>query len=253
LAFRHFPQGLSKAYLQFYIFFIPRYLRKARKVGTVSEFVKKDITSFLNIGNKVFVAPNALPTMAMNITEPKVEKIIPQPYFIYVGSIHPRKNIKRTIEAFMLFNQKVNDTCNLVLLGRNAWGNTELKDLLLNKNIIHVENADDHQKYEYIKNSEGLLYISLNEGFGIPVLEGFACGVPVITSNLSSMPEVAGDAAILVDPTSVYEISEAMKELFENKEKSLALKEKGTKRLEEFNWEHTGKIIYQQFIQIKAL
>ena len=245
LAYKHMPEGISKTYLLFYRFFMPRYIIRAKSVGTVSTFVKGDIESFFNFSKKIFVAPNSLPTIGFNHSDNSTFAEIPGPYFIYVGSIHPRKNVLRMIEAFLKFNSQSQNKYFLVLLGRNAWGNDELKAYLKSEKIIHLKNISDNSKFKYISGSCGLLYVSLNEGFGIPILEGFACGVPVITSNVSSMPEIASVGALLVDPESVQEISTALQTIATDTNKCQELIIKGRKRLSNYSWDLAAKEIYK--------
>ena len=246
LAFIHFPEGLSAFYRWFYATFMPLYLKRANKIGAVSAFVKKDIENFMGVKDKIFTAPNALPSVHFTEVEKSTPINPPKPYFIYVGSIHPRKNVKKMIEGFFWFNEKNGNKYNLVLLGRNAWGTAEIKHLLQNKYIMSIANAGDDAKMQYMAESEGLLYVSLNEGFGIPILEGFASRVPVITSDVSSMPEVAGEGAILVNPHSEYEIAQALQIISTDKVKCNELKERGTEKLKQYDWNQTGRIIYEQ-------
>ncbi len=244
LAFRHFPEGLSKFYLKYYQTFIPKYLKRAQSLGTVTEFVKNDIKEYLPSVESIFVAPNALPSILDNALTFDQVKDIEKPYFIYVGSIHPRKNIERMLQAFLQFNDENGKKYAFLLLGRNAWGTGNVQELLTQPNIHHINDADDATKQRFISKSIGLVYVSLSEGFGIPILEGFAAKVPVITSNTSSMPEVGSDAVLLVDPLSIDEIASAFSIISSNKDFSTELIENGNQRLKQFSWSKTGEIIY---------
>jgi glycosyltransferase involved in cell wall biosynthesis len=122
--------------------------------------------------------------------------------------------------------------------------------LLISENILsHYADADDNLKFEYIKNSIGLVYISFSEGFGIPILEGFASNVPVITSNVSSMPEVGGDAVIKVDPHSEEEIILAFKKISTDTLFRSELIGKGKERLKLFSWKNSSEIIYNYLLK----
>ena len=244
LAFRHFPEGLSKFYLKYYQTFIPKYLNRAQSLGTVSEFVKNDIKRYLPSVKSIFVAPNALPSIADKAITFVSVKNIEKPYFIYVGSIHPRKNIERMLQAFILFNNANGNKFDFVLLGRIAWGKGNIQTLINQPNIHHIDDADDLAKQSFISKSIGLVYVSLSEGFGIPILEGFAAKVPVITSNTSSMPEVGSDAVLLVDPHSIDDIASAFSKICSNEDYSGELIKKGNQRLKQFSWSKTAEIIY---------
>ncbi len=144
------------------------------------------------------------------------------PYFIFVGAVHPRKNVLGLLKAFEHFKATFSHPHQLVIVGRKAWMNQELEDfyaqMQFKKDVIWIEKIERTDLLELMQHAFGLVYPSLFEGFGIPILEAMTLGLPVICSNTSSMPEVAGNAALFVQPNNINEIATAMNELIINDE-----------------------------------
>ncbi len=167
-----------------------------------------------------------------------------RPYFLYVGALHPRKNIRRVIEAFQSLRRRHSDAA-LVIAGPPSWGaHHELAAVLRSaggeSGVVFTDFLSDDDLNALYQGAHALVFPSLYEGFGLPVLEAMSFGAPVITSNVSALPEVAGDAALLVDPTSVEVISEAMARTIEDGSLHAELKRKGLARSAEFSWEKTA-------------
>lgn len=156
-------------------------------------------------------------------------------YFVCVGTNDPRKNLDGVIEAFLIVERK--GLVNLVLIGWEGWG----KSHTITENIIETGHVDDDDLVCLYSGALGIIYVSFYEGFGLPVLEGFACGVPVIASNNTSIPEVAGDGALLVDPYSVDEIAGAMTKIIEDEALRNELIQQGYEQLKKFSWEKCAK------------
>ncbi len=161
-------------------------------------------------------------------------------YFLFIGTLQPRKNVLKIIEAFELLSDEMQKNYPLVIVGREGWSakkEVEKLQKLVEKGVVHwlgyVSFAD---KVALLQTASALVFPSLYEGFGLPVLEAFASRLPVITSNVSSLPEVAGDAAILVDPLDAEALSEAMKKVIENPEFFESLIQKGYLRASEMTW-----------------
>jgi len=259
LAYIHYPSHIPVINRNYYRFFFPRFHRKAKHIITVSEYTKQDVIKQYGIDpEKISVAHNAqnghfYPISSEHKEEVKNELTGGQAYFVYLGSIHPRKNLENLIRGFDQFKKKTGSLYKLLIIGRPAW-NTEsfyqtLKQSPFKEDILHKK-FDRKELPKYIGSAEALCYISLFEGFGIPILEGFEAGVPVITSKVSSMPEVAGDAALLVDPMDPIDIGEAMVRIAEAPEFRDSMIAKGKKRLEKFSWERTAEIIYARMEEI---
>jgi glycosyltransferase involved in cell wall biosynthesis len=254
LAYLYFPRAIRQSHLWYFKNFVPVFHKRAEKIVAVSEFTKKSIVQHYKIEpQKIVVGSNGRPEA---ITELSVEEKYSVKekftsgceYFICVGAIHPRKNLIRTISSFEIFRTVNKSNTKLVIVGRWAWkhGNIRkaIQDSAFKEDIIHLDQIDNI--YPLMASSLGLCYVSLFEGFGIPILEAFECGIPVITSNVSSMPEVAGDAALLVDPQDERQIAHAMNQLYMDKKLVQNLVRKGHMQKRKFSWDNTSYLIMKE-------
>ncbi len=253
LAYCHYPEQIPKHVLKYYQKNFPKNHKLANAIIAVSEFTKEDIVKQYGIDkDRIQVIHNSAPAGFKVLNKDQIKEIQKEisdgiPYFAYLGSFHPRKNIIGLIEAFNVFKKDTGLKHKLVLLGRWAWKTVEIKQKIETSPYtqdILVRQESRENIFRYVAASEALLYISLFEGFGIPILEGFSAGVPVITSNLSSMPEVGGDAAILVNPSDPKEIAEAMFAMTKHDEKREARIQKGFLRLNNFSWDASAEKTY---------
>jgi len=253
LAYIHYPGHIPKSHRMYYKYYFPKFHKKAKALIAVSEFTKNDIIKHYKIPAQqitvAYNAPNGTFYPIDPVTKAKTQEKLTQgrPYFVYLGSIHPRKNLENLIKGFDHFKENMDSDHCLVIIGRPAW-NTEsfyktMDESPYKADIIHTQ-FKRSELPEYIGSAEALCYISLFEGFGIPILEGFEAGVPVITSNVSSMPEVAKDAAIKVDPEDPFSIGSAFDQIANNAPLRKRLIEKGKNRLKDFSWQRTSEIIY---------
>jgi alpha-1,3-rhamnosyl/mannosyltransferase len=178
---------------------------------------------------------------------------LPEHYFLFVGTLQPRKNLRRIIEAHRTLPASVRRQVPLVVAGRAGWNceadiaELEHGDEGTLRWLRHVPEADLLPLY---KQSVALVLPSLHEGFGLPVLEAFAAGLPVVTSNTTSLPEVAGDAALLVNPCEVGEIAVAMRACLNNRDLGKSLAGKGRERAVHFTWEHTAATTMEVYRQV---
>ena len=254
IAYQHFPDQVSFFIRKFYQNFQHRYLQKAAQVITVSHFVKNDLVDKIGIpAEKIQVAHNGCssnfsPATELTKKEIKEKYTNGQPYFFYVGAVHPRKNVHGLITAFDIFKEKTNAPHQLLIGGRFAWQTGKVKTA-----FDHAKHQKDIQFLGFVEEEElpkligaafAFVYVSFFEGFGLPLLEAMECEVPVITSNISSMPEVAEDAAILVNPHEVNEIANALLQYFENEDLRKEKIENGRRQKEKFNWDRTAEVIY---------
>ncbi|MCB0633569.1 MAG: glycosyltransferase family 4 protein [Lewinella sp.] len=254
IAHVHYPCQIPAWARHYYHRYVPLYLQRAEQVITVSEFVKQDITQHYHIPvEKITVAGNGVKTIFQPITEVQQTTIRAKysngkPYFFYIGAIHPRKNVERLIRAFDLFRSQYPSDMQLLIGGRLAWQSDSMKQVwqeAIYKNDIHGLGYIPEERLPGVLGSAlALTYISLFEGFGVPLLEAMQAEVPVITSNVSSLPEVAGDAALLVDPTSEAEIARAMQEIATKPRLREELVEKGSIQRSKYSWERTADIIW---------
>ncbi len=229
-------------------YFVPPVIRKSKKVITVSNYEKNRINTYFGFkDDRLTAIYNGVGEHFKKIADKKTLTSVtkkfglPEDYFFFLGNTDPKKNTIGVLRAFNAYNTAYPNKYTLVMLDYNE----EELDRLLN-NIGAPELRNNIQLLGYVPNAELpaiinqcaiFLYPSLRESFGIPILEGMACGVPVITSNTSSMPEVAGeDAALIVDPLNTKEIADAMRNLVEDRMLASVLAEKGILRAKEFSW-----------------
>lgn len=165
-------------------------------------------------------------------------------YILYLGTLEPRKNIDKLVKAFGRF-VKDNRDCQLVIAGRKGWGYDSLyrlvSELKLSENVVFTGFVDQEEKRYLMKGAKIFVYPSIYEGFGIPVLEAMSCGIPTITSNVSSLPEIAGDAAVLIDPDNVEELYLGIKILFSDRTLYLRLKERSLVQSAKFSWDKCAR------------
>jgi glycosyltransferase involved in cell wall biosynthesis len=239
---------------------VPRIIKKSRKIITVSLFEKKRIAQFfkMNGDNRLTAVYNGVgehfkPITDRNeLTRVKEKYNLPDQFFFFLGNTDPKKNTKGTLKAFVEFIKESRSNMQLVMLD---YDRTELGKILTDigapelVNRIHltgyVVNTDLPAIYSQCSI---FLYPSLRESFGIPILEALGCGVPVITSNTSSMPEIAGEAAILIDPFKPEEITAAMLTLMSNEMLRRELGSKGPDRAALFSWKRMAedvKVLYE--------
>ena len=253
LNFEHYPEDLPKSYTKYYKTYFPLFAKKAARIITVSEFSKKDISSQYAISlNKIEVAYNGV---SDNFSPPDIPAIKStqmkfsggKPYLVYVGALHARKNIERMLLAFDQFKKNTNSEYKMLIVGEKIWKNTKFESTLENlsakKDVLFTGRLTSSDLNKVVGSSNGLVYVSYFEGFGIPIIEGMKCEVPIVTSNVTCMPEVAGNAAILVDPFSIESISNGMEQLLD-KEKVDKLVQLGTERALDFSWDNTAKIVW---------
>lgn len=254
IAYAHYPNHIPWLKRKYYQKYFPLFHKNSDQIITVSNATKQDIIKTYALdGSKITTAYNAVKEGITKVTSEersatRKDFADGKPYFIYVGSIHPRKNVVHIIKAFDLFKQNSDSDYKLVLVGRLAWNTEAFNQSLANAkhkdDIIFMQELYNEQVNALIGSAEAMVYVSLFEGFGLPIVEAMAAEVPVITSNISSMPEVAGDAAILVDPDDIVEIAEAMTSIKNDKELREELILIGKKQVLKFDWNETAEITY---------
>jgi len=256
LSYLHFPKHLSPLMRRYYKYFTPRYIQKAEKIITVSNYSKADIIkNFVVEDTKIIVCPNGCREIFFPLNQPEKEKIRNKytgglPFFITVGAIHPRKNLVRLIESFNIFKQKTRASHKLILVGRKAWKTSSINNVLarspFRKDIIITGYVKDKEVNQLIGSSFAFVYVSLWEGFGMPILEAMKCDVPVIASHSSALPETGGNAVLWVDPFSTSSISDGFVRILEDRHLSETLIKRGRIQRQKFNWNATSSQIYNQ-------
>jgi glycosyltransferase involved in cell wall biosynthesis len=240
----------SRAFAAWYQFLVPRLARGARRIITVSEFSKQRIVELCGVApDKVTVVYSGVgsqfrPHSADEIDAIRAQLGLPERYILCVGSLEPRKNLVRLLEAWQLAQPRLEGR-SLVLVG--AKGHV-FRDVGLAEppRGVHLAGylTDDLLPAVYA-GAEMFVYPSLYEGFGLPVLEAMASGVPVVTSNVTALPEVAADAAATVDPLSAESISRGIESLSGDTALRRALMEKGLSRVRQFTWDQAAAETWQ--------
>lgn len=244
----------SNSHQRYFMKYFPLNARKSDKIITVSNFSKNDIIeSFVAESDKIEVVYNAANKVYQPQSEDKnrvtrTKYTGGKDYFYFVGAIHKRKNLVNIFLAFDEFKKKTGSDVKLVIIGGKKWWHGEIEDTYNNiqykDDVVFTDRLEAKQVALIASASCGLLFPSLFEGFGIPVVEAFACGVPVITSNTTSLPEVAQDAALLVNPYSVEDIAEAMGRIYTDRDLCKQLIEKGFQRNKYFDWDNSAEKLW---------
>jgi len=225
-----------------YLFRLTTSIFKANKIVTVSSYVKKELAEKLRVSSiKIQTIHSGSPSFDKEGRLP--DKLKNQKYILNNGGIDVRKNLNRLIDAFAIFHKKHLDY-RLVITGNNKGIVRQLKKqvakLKLGHSIVFTGYLDNGSLVAVIKNAEIICYPSLSEGFGFPVLEGFGLGIPVISSNLSSIPEIAGNAAILINPKNIVEIYRAMEKCISDKKLRKSMVSRGNDQYNKFRWDETA-------------
>jgi glycosyltransferase involved in cell wall biosynthesis len=254
LNFEHFPKDLPWIITKYYKYFFPRFAAKANRIATVSEFSKKDIQERYGIpDSRIDVVFNGVNEKFHPITETEKTAIKKKftegcDYFIFIGALLPRKNLKNLFLAFDIFKKQNHSRHKLVIVGARKWWTSELETIFNNlhhkNDVVFTGRLGEEELNSVLAAALALTYVSYFEGFGIPILEAFRCGVPVITSNVTSMPEVAGNAALLTDPFDPHSIAEAMNKIASDPSLCELLRQNAEIRKKDFSWEKSAQLLW---------
>jgi len=246
---------------------VPKSLKKAKKIIAVSRCTKRDIQKNFKIkGDKIKVIYEGVEFRDLPAREGEtcgvISKIcfddlkakygLKDNYLFFIGTIEPRKNIEGIIKAFCNLikdDKELREKYQLVLAGAKGWKHKGVfkvieecsKNFDGEKTIKYLGYVPAEDKYALLKNASCFVFPSLYEGFGLPVLEALSLGVPTITSKISSLPEIARDVAVLVDPNNTEKISEGMRKILANKKFRDELSRKGAERAKNFSWEKCAR------------
>lgn len=238
-------------------------IKRSDRIVTISENSKKDLIDFLGIReNKIEIIPPAVnQEQYSNCFSNKQKGFIkqkyglPDQYVLYMGTLEPRKNIERLIKSFYdLQSQITEPDLYLVIAGKKGWQYETIfqlvKELDLIKQVIFTGYVEENDKALVYQMAKVFIFPSLYEGFGMPILEAMAAGVPVVTSNVSSMPEVAGDAALLVNPIETAELVNALKIMLKNEQIRQDYIERGYQQIKRYTWEISVNKLYELYMKL---
>lgn len=254
LNFEHYPEDIPFLMRKYYSVMMPKFAQKASRIATVSEYSKSDISSMYHVdASKIDVVYNGAGSIFKPLPEAdqqKTREVFSQghAYFFFIGTLHPRKNLVNLFNAFDLFKKDDSNGIKLVLAGARMWWTDEIRlayeGMEYRENVIFTGRITDPQLASLMASALALTYVSYFEGFGIPILEAFHCDTPVITSNITSMPEVAGNAAILTDPFSINSIADAMQKIASDTGLRKKLIVAGREQRKKFSWEQSAEKLW---------
>lgn len=258
MVYKVFPETMEKAnYVK-----LEQNLRRscdaASAIVTISENSRREIIEYMEVdAGRIHIIPPGVD--CQHYRPPKGEKEVlsirkkyglPQYYFLYLGTIEPRKNIESLVEAFRIYRDR-GGRGHLVIAGKKGWMYEKVFDLVkqygLENHIVFPGYIDEQDKPLVYGGARAFLFPSLYEGFGMPPLEAMACGIPVVTSNTSSLPEVVGNAGLMVEPADIEGLALYMKRLEEDEKLCQELREKGLKRAAKFTWEDSVKKLMELY------
>ncbi|MFT7344715.1 MAG: glycosyltransferase involved in cell wall biosynthesis [Lentimonas sp.] len=247
--FEHFPKNIPRIASYYLRFFFPKFAKKAKCLIAVSDYTKQDVMNKYGIDeDKIAVIHNGasdqfVPLLANEIDEVRKRYTNGKPYFLFVGSLHPRKNLIRLIEAFEKY-VALGHEWDLVIVGENMWKGKKftLHNQELSGSRIHFTGSLKLDELTKVTGAAGALsYVPYFEGFGIPIVEAMKCNVPILSGNLTSLPEVAGDAALYCDPYDVESIKEGMIKLTKDDFFRNNLSKIAENRAKLFSWDKAAK------------
>ncbi len=259
LAFLHFPAFYKISHAAFYKRYTPKFFKKAGSIVTVSEFSKQDILSqYHTASSGINVVYNAARETFHPLSEEAKETTkerytAGKEYFLYAGAIHPRKNLINLLKAFSVFKKRQQSNMKLLLAGRLAWKYEsfleQLKTYKYRDDVVMTGYLEEKELVKVTGSAYALVYPSLLEGFGVPVLEAMGCHVPVITSVNSAMQEIAKEAALYADPGNYNDIADKMMLLYKDENLRKRLIKKGSEIVTLYSWDKTAALLWQSILK----
>lgn len=253
--FEHYPNDIPLIPRKYLRKYFPLFAKKAKHIITVSNFSKQDIIEKYGISpDKITVAHNGASELFIPLTPPEQDVIRAKytkgkPYFLFVGALHPRKNISRLLQAYHAFLAETKSETQLVIVGETLWNNDDfikkIADLAIKQSVHFTGHLSLEELTKVVASAKALTFVSYFEGFGIPIVEAMQAGTPVVCGNMTSLPEVAGEAAIYVDPFSVESIKNGLIQVDMSQTLRSSLIEKGLQQAKKFSWDTSAEIIWE--------
>jgi len=248
LSYLHFPETFKKNDLYQLTKWTEYSVKKAKKVITISNSSKDDIIKYYKVSaEKVKVVHLGLKNLSMNAPSEKElsEFGVDKKFILFVGTLQPRKNIARLIEAFSMLPESLLSDYQLVIIGKKGWLYEEIlsapEKFNVTDKVVFLDYISDTELPNFYRKAEVFVLPSLYEGFGLPVLEAMRYGCPVLTSNVSSLPEAGGDAAQYFEPENVKDIKNTIEKVLTDKILREKMIERGREHYKKFTWEKAAK------------
>lgn len=248
--FAHYPQDLPWLITKYYNYFFPKFAHKATRIATVSEYSKSDIARTWGVNkDKIDVVYNGSnsfykPLTPEEIKNTKNKYTQGKDFFIFVGALHPRKNVSRLLQAFDEFKAKNNSNIKLVIVGNQMFKTSEMEQVFSSikhkEDVVFTGRLSPADLSLVMGSALALTFVPYFEGFGIPIVEAMNCDVPVITANVTSMPEISGNAALHVDPFSITSISNGMLAVASDEKLRNTLIAEARIQRQKFSWDKTA-------------
>lgn len=250
ISFAHRPADLPFLVRKYYNFFFPRFAKKAFRICTVSMHSQKDLQKTYNIPRPVIrVVYNGVNEEYRPLAPEKIRAVREKytrgnPYFLYVGSLHPRKNLDNLMKGYARFREQSDQNIQMVIAGAQMWDSFGACRKELRDDIVFTGRLEQTELCAVMGGALALTFVPWYEGFGIPVLEAMTAGIPVLTSGVTSLPEVGGNAVLYANPASIGEIAEGMKKLASDPILRNSLIEAGLDRTRMFSWDKTARKVW---------
>ncbi|ABK62543.1 glycosyltransferase family 4 protein [Clostridium novyi] len=253
------PETVGRGYLLKFLKEMPNIIQNVHGIITVSEYSKKDILKFFPIDpDKIFVTPLAADSIYKPLDKNMCKSLLKEkynitnPFVLYLGGFSARKNVPSLINSFLKVHSSLNDDYNLVIAGaRKDLGEYLNKKYSSLTNKIKFTGFIPQEELPIFYNAcDSFVYPSLYEGFGLPPLEAMSCGIPVITSNTTSIPEVVGNSGLLINPYSEDDISNSLVKLLNDKTLQETLSKRSLKQSARFSWQKTAKNTFEVYKKV---
>ena len=252
--FVHRPGDLPWLKAKYYNYYFPKFARIAKRIATVSFYSKEDITRSFKVDyDKIDVVYDGINQIFEPISEDEKTSVQGQrtdgkEYFLFVGALHPRKNVCGLLKAFDAFKSVSNTDKKLVIVGGEMHKTGPIfetyENMRYKKDVVFTGRVSTHDLHDIFGAAFALVFVPFFEGFGIPIVEAMSAGVPVICSNTTSIPEVGGNAVLYADPVKIDQITDAMIKISEDADLRKSLIEKGFIQKEKFSWDETARLLW---------
>ena len=252
--FVHRPEDLPWLIAKYYNYFFPKFARIAKRIATVSFYSKEDIARSFKIDyDKIDVVYDGINQIFEPLLEKEKTRVRKKytegcEYFLFVGALHPRKNVSGLLKAFDDFKSGAENNIKLIIVGGEMHKTGDIFETFDNmrfkNDVVFTGRVSTDHLHDIVGAALSLVFVPFFEGFGIPVVEAMSAGVPVICSNTTSMPEVGGNAVVYADPMKIDQITDAMIKMAYDKELRKELIEKGFEQKNKFSWDETTHLLW---------